>query len=75
MNKLRWYDIEYITDEYNVQPVDVSGTLYYVYKDYTGFIIFYTLCHIFEYIKGNIVPEMTQCFDSEEDVRKYLENL
>ena len=74
-NKLKWYDVEFMTTDYEIQPVDVSGTLYYVYKDYEEFIVFDALRHVFNYIKGDITPSPCQCFDSIDNAAKYLEEL
>ena len=75
MNELKWYDVEFMTTDYEIQPVDVSGTLYYVYKDREEFIVFDTLRYVFNYIKGEGTLSAWQCFDNIDDATKYLEEL
>jgi len=75
MNKLKWFATEYIRNDITMQPVLVKGELWYTLFDNHGTnLLFDTFLGLYEYLTDGVCEE-EDCFESEEKMIEYLENL
>ena len=75
VNELKWLDTEYMRADLTVQPVLVSGTLWYTVFDNHGYnLVFNTLLGLYEWLNGNGCEE-GNCFETEDEMIEYLEGV
>ena len=74
-NKLTWLETEYVRNDITFQPVLVNGTLWYTVFDNHGYHnVFSTMIGLHMYLNGD-TDGRSECFDTEDEMIKYLEEL
>lgn len=74
-NELTWLETEYIRNDITVQPVLVNGVLWYTVFDNHGYnFLFDTFLGLYEYLKDDKYEE-GNCFETEDEMIKYLEEV
>lgn len=74
-NELTWLETEYFRADFTVQPVLVNGKLWYTVFDNHGYnYLFDTFFGLYEYLRYG-KQEEGNCFEDEEEMIKYLEEL
>ena len=74
-NELKWLDTEYIRNDLTMQPVLVNGLLWYTIFDNHGYnLLFSTFLGLYEYLKDG-KHEEGNCFDTEEEMIEFLEEV
>ena len=74
-NEIKWLETEYIRNDITFQPVLVNNRLWYTVFDNHGYsILFETFLQAYKWMDGNGVGD-GNCFDTEEEMIKYLEEV
>ena len=74
-NELTWLETEYFRNDITVQPVLVNGELWYTVFDNHGYnLLFDTFLGLYEYLKDGKYED-GNCFETEAEMIKYLEEL
>lgn len=74
-NELTWLETEYFRNDITFQPVLVNGELWYTVFDNHGYtMLFDTFLGLYEYLKDG-KHEEGNCFEDEDDMIKYLEEV
>jgi len=75
MNKLKWFETEYIRNDITMQPVLAKEEIWYTLFDNHGNnLLFDTFYGLYEYLTNGTCEE-GNCFESEEKMIEYLEKL